>query len=182
MEPNDVVKVQEIVSHLKDTDGAVITILHEVQELCGYIPRSVQELIARELNISLSEIFGIITFYSRFTLKPKGKYNAFVCMGTACYVKGADKILQAIKEHLGILSGETTEDGLFSIEEARCVGACGLAPIILINEDVYGHVTTDEIPGIFAILGGSVIVLTVVGYNIWEERQTFGETQKQKNA
>jgi len=142
-------KLMEIVEHYRNTDGGLIPILHEVQEHYGYVPREAQEKIASELNVPLSEIFGIITFYSRFTLKPKGKYNAFVCMGTACYVKGSDKVLDAIKDHLGIGNGETTEDGLFSIEEARCVGACGLAPIIMLNEDVYAWVKPEEIPDIF---------------------------------
>ena len=142
-------KVLEIVKRFENTEGSLIPVLHEVQELYGYIPRDVQELISAKLNIPLSEIYGVITFYSRFTLTPKGKYNIFICMGTACYVKGAEAVLHAVKEHLGIDTGETTDDGLFSIEEARCIGACGLAPIMMINEDVYAKVSPDQIPGIF---------------------------------
>ena len=146
MEHNE--KVKEIVARYKDAEGPLIPILHEVQESFGYIPKSAQELIAGELNIPLSEIYGVITFYSRFTMKPKGKYNIFCCLGTACYVKGAEAVLQAVKDNLGIESGETTEDGLFSIEEARCIGACGLAPIMMINEDVYAKMTPELVDGI----------------------------------
>jgi len=147
MEQNE--KLMDIVKRHKYTEGSLIPILHEVQELYGYVPRNVQEIIARELEVPLSEIYGVITFYSRFTLKPKGKYNAFCCLGTACYVKGAEAVLTAVKEHLGIDNGETTEDGLFSIEEARCIGACGLAPIMMVNEDVYAMVKPEQIPEIF---------------------------------
>ena len=143
-------RVMEIVTRYKNMEGPLIPILHEVQESFGFIPKSAQELISSELKVPLSEIYGVITFYSRFTMKPKGKYNVFNCLGTACYVKGAEAVLQAVKDNLGIESGETTEDGLFSIEEARCIGACGLAPIMMINEDVYAKMTHEMVEGIFA--------------------------------
>ena len=105
-------------------------------------------MIAEGLGISLSEVFGVATFYSQFSLTPKGKNKISVCLGTACYVKGSDKVLEAIESRLGIKSGECTEDGLFSIDACRCVGACGLAPVMLVGEDVYGKVLPEQVPGI----------------------------------
>lgn len=141
-------KLEEIINEHKSQDGALIPILHEAQELFGYLPEEVQQKIADGLGVSLAEVYGVATFYSRFTLTPKGKYNIQLCLGTACYVKGADKILLKLEELLGIKVGETTPDGKFSIEGARCVGACGLAPVMVINEEVYGKVTPDMVKGI----------------------------------
>ena len=141
-------KLEEIINEHKTQDGALIPILHEAQELFGYLPEEVRQKIADGLGISLAEVYGVATFYSRFTLIPKGKYNIQLCLGTACYVKGADKILEKLEELLGIQVGETTPDGKFSIEGARCVGACGLAPVMVINEEVYGKVTPDMVKGI----------------------------------
>ena len=123
----------------------LIQILNEVQEHYGYIPMFAQKEISEFLKIPLAEIYGVITFYSRFTLKPKGKYNVAVCLGTACYVKGSQKIMDRLKEKLGIEPGETTKDGKFSIEETRCVGACGLAPVFTINGEVYGKATVQKL-------------------------------------
>ncbi len=123
----------------------LIQILNEVQEHYGYIPMFAQKEISEFLKIPLAEIYGVITFYSRFTLKPKGKYNIAVCLGTACYVKGSQKIMDRLKEKLGIEPGETTKDGKFSIEETRCVGACGLAPVFTINGEVYGKATVQKL-------------------------------------
>jgi NADP-reducing hydrogenase subunit HndA len=141
-------KLEEIINEHKTQDGALIPILHEAQELFGYLPEEVQQKIADGLGISLAEVYGVATFYSRFTLTPKGRYNIQLCLGTACYVKGADKILEKLEELLGIKVGETTPDGKFSIEGARCVGACGLAPVMVINEEVYGKVTPEMVKGI----------------------------------
>lgn len=141
-------KLEEIINEHKTQEGALIPVLHEAQELFGYLPEEVQQKIADGLGISLAEVYGVATFYSRFTLIPKGKYNIQLCLGTACYVKGADKILEKLEELLGIKVGETTPDGKFSIEGARCVGACGLAPVMVINEEVYGKVTPDMVKGI----------------------------------
>ena len=141
-------KIEElkgIIDKYKRLEGPLIPILQEVQDLYGYIPRDVQEFISFELRAPVSDIYGVITFYSRFTLAPKGQYRVYVCMGTACYVKGAEKVLEAVKSVLGINPGETTGDGLFSIEETRCVGACGLAPIMKINEDVYARVIPGQV-------------------------------------
>ena len=119
----------------------LIQILNEVQVQYGYIPLFVQEKLSEFLNMPMAEIYGVITFYSRFTLKPKGKYAISVCLGTACFVKGSQKIMDRLKEKLQIEEGETTADGKFSIEEQRCVGACGLAPVFTVNGEVYGKAT-----------------------------------------
>jgi len=141
-------KLQEIIEKYKNTRGALIPVLHEAQEVYGYLPLSVQKKIAEGLNVSLEEIYGIVTFYTQFSLNPKGKYQIQVCLGTACYVKGANQILEKLQEKLGIQVGECTEDGLFSLDGCRCIGACGLAPVITINEDVYGRLVPDQIEGI----------------------------------
>jgi len=141
-------KLQEIINKYKDTKGALIPVLHEAQEVYGYLPMSVQKTISEGLNIPLSEIYGVVTFYTQFSLKPKGKYKIQVCLGTACYVKGSGAILDKLKEKLGINEGECTEDGKFSLDACRCIGACGLAPVIMINDDVYGRLIPDNIEGI----------------------------------
>lgn len=133
-----------IEKHLKQP-GGLMPVLQEAQEIYGYLPIEVQTMIADGLSVSLSEVYGVATFYSQFSLTPKGENRISVCLGTACYVKGADKILEAIEKKLGIKSGECTPNGLFSLDSTRCVGACGLAPVILINDDVYGKVTPEEV-------------------------------------
>lgn len=120
-----------------ESENDLIEILHKVQDLCGYIPKSTITEIAHTLEIPVATIYGVISFYSRFSIIPKGKYSVNVCMGTACYVKGANNILEAFIESLGIGVGETTDDQMFSIVETRCVGECSLAPVVNINEDVY---------------------------------------------
>jgi NADP-reducing hydrogenase subunit HndA len=121
----------------------LIQMLNEVQEHYGYIPMNAQKTLSEFLNVPMAEIYGVITFYSRFTLKPKGKYNVAVCLGTACFVKGSEKLLDTAKETLKIKEGETTEDGKFSLEATRCIGACGLAPVFTVNDEVYGKATPD---------------------------------------
>lgn len=128
----------------KDQPGAMMPVLQEAQGIYGYLPREVQEIIAEEMKVPLSEVFGVATFYSQFTLTPKGEHSISVCLGTACYVKGADKILAAIEEHLGIKAGECTPDGFYSIESCRCLGACGLAPVMTVDGEVYGKVTPES--------------------------------------
>ena len=135
----------EVINSCEGDKSQLMKVLNAAQEIYGYIPTSVQKLISEELKIPMAEIYGVITFYSRFTLTPKGKYNIQVCLGTACYVKGADKVLEKLEQLLGIKAGETTEDGKFSIQDTRCVGACGLAPVMVINEEVYGKVTPDMV-------------------------------------
>lgn len=142
---DEVIKIAE---KYKGIDGGVMSALHEIQDKYGYISEENQKYLSKELSVPLSEIYGIITFYSRFSLLPKGKYNIQVCLGTACYVKGAEAVFNAFKENLGIDEGHMTEDGLFSLESVRCIGACGLAPALVVNGDVYGKVTPDMVPGI----------------------------------
>lgn len=137
--------VKQIFDTYKPEADNLIQILNEVQEHYGYIPENIQKEISDFLNIPMAEIYGVITFYSRFTLKPKGKYNISVCLGTACFVKGSEKLLDRIKERLKIQTGETTEDGKFSIEDTRCVGACGLAPVFTVNGEVYGKATVQKL-------------------------------------
>lgn len=146
-------KLLQIIEKNKDRKGALIPVLHEAQELYGYLPFEVQKTISEGLQIPLTEIYGVVTFYTNFSVNPKGKYRIQVCLGTACYVKGAAKILERLREKLGIEVGECTEDGKFSIEEARCIGACGLAPVIMINDDVYGRLTPDEVDRIIEKYG-----------------------------
>mgnify|MGYP000410663083 CR=1 FL=1 len=123
----------------------LIQILNEVQENYGYIPKYSQISISEYLDIPLAEIYGVITFYARFTLKPKGKYAISVCLGTACFVKGSEKLMNRLKERLGIKEGETTEDGKFSIDSTRCLGACGIAPVFTVNGEVYGRATVKKL-------------------------------------
>lgn len=123
----------------------LISILNEVQEKYGYIPKIAQLEIADYLSIPLAEVYGVITFYSRFSLEPKGKYNVSICLGTACFVKGSKEILERAKQRLGIEEGKTTEDGMFSLDTTRCVGACGLAPVFTINNEVYGKATVKKL-------------------------------------
>lgn len=127
-------------SYIQDKSN-LIQILNEVQEYYGYIPVKAQEAISKYLNIPMAEIYGVITFYSRFTLKPNGKYHIAVCLGTACFVKGSERILDRVKERLKIDVGETSKDGKYSLEATRCIGACGLAPVFTVNGEVYGKAT-----------------------------------------
>ena len=138
-------EVKELLEKYTQDKSNLIQILNEVQEKYGYIPKAAQLEIAQYLKIPLAEVYGVITFYSRFTLEPKGQYNVSVCLGTACFVKGADDILQRAKEKLGIEEGKTTEDGKFSLDTTRCVGACGLAPVFTINDEVFGKATVKKI-------------------------------------
>jgi NADP-reducing hydrogenase subunit HndA len=141
-------ELQKIIEKYKGTKGALIPVLHEAQELYGYLPIQVQKKISEGLGVSLAEIYGVVTFYTQFSLEPIGKYKIQVCLGTACYVKGAGKIYDRLKQELGLTEDGTTEDGLFSLEACRCIGACGLAPVIMINDDVYGRLVADDIPKI----------------------------------
>ncbi len=138
-------KLLEVIERLKDEKGAVMPVLQEAQEIYGYLPVEVQDTIAKGLGVSLEEVYGVSTFYSQFTLTPKGKYHISVCLGTACYVKGADKILDKLVERLGIKSEECTDDGKFSLTACRCIGACGLAPVLTVNEDVYGRLEVEDV-------------------------------------
>jgi NADH:ubiquinone oxidoreductase subunit E len=143
-------RLDQIIDEHKDKPGALIPVLHEAQMLFGYLPDDVQTHVAEGLNVPLSEVYGVITFYSLFNLKPKGKHTIGVCMGTACYVKGAPAVVKEITNELGINADDTTDDGLFTFTITRCVGACGLAPVMTIDEDVYGRLSADKVPEILA--------------------------------
>ena len=131
------IELREFIANEKDKPGALMPVLQEAQEIYGYLPIEVQTIVADMLDISLSEVYGVATFYTQFSLNPKGEHRISICLGTACYVKGADKILDALEEKLGIKVGECTEDGVFSLDSCRCVGACGLAPVMMVDDDVY---------------------------------------------
>lgn len=141
-------ELKEFIDNLETTKGALIEVLHKAQDIFGYLPRDVQLYIARKLGIPGAEVYGVVSFYSYFTTKPRGKYTISVCMGTACFVRGADKVIEKFKAELKIESNETTEDGLFTLRDVRCIGACGLAPVVLINDKVYGRVQVEQVSDI----------------------------------
>ena len=141
-------QLQESIAKHKGERGAVMPVLQEAQNLFGYVPQDVQEMIADGLGVTLSEVYGVATFYAQFSLKPKGEYVIGVCLGTACYVKGSQKVMDKLSEELKIEPGETTDDGKFTLNATRCLGACGLAPVMMINDEVYGRLTPDVVPGI----------------------------------
>lgn len=143
-------QLKKLIAELKDTEGALMPILQHAQGIYGYLPIEVQTMISDEMDIPLEKIYGVCTFYSQFSLQPKGQYRISVCLGTACYVKGAGDIFRKLEQLLGITNGECTPDGKFSLDSCRCVGACGLAPVMMVNDEVYGRLTTDEIPVILA--------------------------------
>ncbi len=143
-------KLKEVIASHKSDKGALMPILQKAQEIYGYLPIEVQKIIAHEMDIPLEKIYGVATFYSQFTLNPKGKYTISVCLGTACYVKGSGDIFDELSKKLGINGGETTSDGKFTLVDCRCIGACGLAPVLTVNDDVYGRLTVDDVDGILA--------------------------------
>ncbi|MBE7049313.1 MAG: NAD(P)H-dependent oxidoreductase subunit E [Ruminococcaceae bacterium] len=143
-------KLQEVIAKYQGTQGALIPVLHEAQSIYGYLPYEVQQKISEGLNVPMSEIYGVVTFYTQFSIYPKGEYNIAVCLGTACYVKGSGDIIEKIKERLGIDVGKCTDDGKFSLDATRCIGACGLAPVLTVNDDVYGRITVDDVDDILS--------------------------------
>ena len=143
-------RLREIIEKYKSVPGAVMPVLQQAQEVYGYLPIEVQKIIAEGLDVPLSEIYGVTTFYSQFSLNPKGKYEIRICLGTACYVKGSGNIMQKMEEELGIQDGGITADGKFSLDSVRCIGACGLAPAMVVNGEVYGRMTADKIHDIIA--------------------------------
>ena len=144
----DVTKIKEICASFNKDPQELINILHSTQEHFGYLPAEVQEVIAAETGIPVAKIYGVVTFYSFFTMTPKGKHPISICMGTACYVRGAEKVLDEFKKVLGLQVGQTTKDGKFSLSSLRCVGACGLAPVVLIGDKTYGRVAPDDVRNI----------------------------------
>ena len=143
-------KINEICESFDNDPGELINVLHETQITFGYLPAEVQEVVANRLNISVAHVYGVVTFYSFFTMVPKGEHPISICMGTACYVRGAEKILEEFKNELNIKVGETTADGKFSLNCLRCVGACGLAPVAMIGDKVYGRIAPDGVKAILS--------------------------------
>jgi len=141
-------KIVEICNRFHNNPGELINVLHQTQDFLGYLPAEAQEVIAEQLNIPTAKVYGVVSFYSFFSMIPKGKYPISVCMGTACYVRGAKKVLDEFKRILNIPVGQTTPDGKFSLSSLRCVGACGLAPVVLVGEKVYGRVSPDGVKDI----------------------------------
>ncbi len=143
-------KLNAVIAACKDDKSLLMHVMQEAQEIYGYLPYEVQVKIAEGMDVPLEKVYGVSTFYAQFSLSPKGENNISVCLGTACYVKGSQKILDKITELLGITPGECTADGRFSLEACRCVGACGLAPVMTVNDEVYGKITEDDVAGILA--------------------------------
>lgn len=138
-------ELEEFIIFLNNNPSELIAILHRAQAIFGYLPMNVQSFIASKLKINVSKVYGVVTFYSFFTMVPKGEYVINICLGTACFVRGADKILERVEEILKIKNGETTEDGKFTLTTLRCVGACGLAPVMQINDKTYGNISVDDV-------------------------------------
>ena len=143
-------KLQALIEEYRNVPGALMPVLQGAQEIYGCVPIDVQKYVADALHTTLSDVYGVATFYSQFSLQPKGEYLISVCLGTACYVKGSQKVLDKLSEELGIPVGSTTQDGKFTLQATRCLGACGLAPVMMINDEVYGRLTPDQIPAILA--------------------------------
>lgn len=143
-------ELQAIIAKYKDDKSNLMAVMQEAQGIYGYLPMEVQQMIAEGMDVPLEKVYGVATFYAQFSLSPKGKYNISVCLGTACYVKGAGELMDKLSEILGIGADECTEDGKFSLTACRCIGACGLAPVLTVNDDVYGRLVADDIPGIIA--------------------------------
>ena len=143
-------QLEQVIAEYQDVPGALVQVLKKAQEIYGYLPLEVQIAVAEGLDVSLEEVYGVVTFYSFFSTQPKGTYKISVCLGTACYVKGSGDIFNRLSEKLGIGADECTEDGRFSLTACRCIGACGLAPVLTVNEDVYGRLTVDDVDGILA--------------------------------
>ena len=143
-------KLLETIEQHRQEKGALMPVMQAAQEIYGYLPLEVQEIIADELHVPVEEVYGVATFYAQISLNAKGKYKVSVCLGTACYVKGSGDLFNALTEKLGIQSGECTSDGKYSLEACRCVGACGLAPVMIVNDDVYGRLVVDDLDNILA--------------------------------
>jgi len=142
--------LEQYIDSMPSTKGELIRVLHKAQGIFGFLPEEVQKFIAKKLDLSTAKVFGVVSFYSYFTMEPKGEYPIAICMGTACYVRGAEKVQNAFIKELGIKVGETTADGKFSLDALRCVGACGLAPVVLVGEKVYGRVTVEDVKKIIS--------------------------------
>ena len=148
--PEQEAELKAVIAANKDDKSMLMHVMQQAQGIYGYLPFEVQVMIAEGMDIPLEKVYGVSTFYAQFALSPKGKYNISVCLGTACYVKGSQGIIDELVKELGIEPGECTEDAKFSLEACRCIGACGLAPVFTVNDDVYGKATPDQIKGILA--------------------------------
>lgn len=146
-------KLDAVIAECKDDKSLLMHVMQEAQDIYGYLPYEVQVMIAEGMDVPLEKVYGVSTFYAQFALSPKGEYNISVCLGTACYVKGSQEVLDKITEIIGIGEGECTADGKFSLEACRCIGACGLAPVMTVNDEVYGKLTAKEIPDILKKYG-----------------------------
>jgi len=148
--PEQAEKLQAVIDESKSDKSLLMHVMQEAQEIYGYLPYEVQVMIAEGMDVPLEKVYGVSTFYAQFSLSPKGENNISVCLGTACYVKGSQQILDRLTKELGIGAGECTADGRFSLEACRCIGACGLAPVLTVNDEVYGKITEDDVPDILA--------------------------------
>ena len=146
-------KLREVIGASKHDKSLLMAVMQQAQDIYGYLPMEVQTMIAEGMDVPLEKVYGVATFYAQFSLSPKGEYNISVCLGTACYVKGAGDIFDRLSERLGIGADECTEDGRFSLTACRCIGACGLAPVLTVNEEVYGRLTADDVDGILEKYG-----------------------------
>lgn len=146
-------KLREVIGASKHDKSLLMAVMQQAQDIYGYLPMEVQTMIAEGMDVPLEKVYGVATFYAQFSLSPKGEYNISVCLGTACYVKGSGDILDRLSERLGIGADECTEDGRFSLTACRCIGACGLAPVLTVNEEVYGRLTADDVDGILEKYG-----------------------------
>ena len=143
-------QLMEIIENSRHDKSLLMAVMQQAQDIYGYLPIEVQTMIAEGMNVPLEKVYGVATFYAQFSLSPKGEYNISVCLGTACYVKGSGDIFDKFSEKLGIEADECTEDGKFSLTACRCIGACGLAPVLTVNEEVYGRLTVDDVDDILA--------------------------------
>ncbi len=148
--PEQEAQLQAVIAECKGDNSLLMHVMQQAQAIYGYLPYEVQKMIADGMDVPVEKVYGVSTFYAQFALSPKGEYNISVCLGTACYVKGAQDLVDKISEQLGIDAGECTEDGKFSLEACRCIGACGLAPVLTVNDEVYGKLVADDIPGVLA--------------------------------
>ena len=148
--PEQEAQLRAVIDESKHDKSLLMHVMQQAQAIYGYLPIEVQKIIADGMDVPIEKVYGVSTFYAQFALSPKGEYNISVCLGTACYVKGAQSLLDKITEILGVGAGECSDDGRFSIEACRCIGACGLAPVLTVNDEVYGKLTADDVPGILA--------------------------------
>lgn len=144
LDDEKLIQLEKFIDNLGEQENVLIEVLHHAQSLFGYLSRDLQLFIARRLGISGAEVYGVVSFYSFFTMKPPGKHTINICTGTACHVRGSDKLLKVVQDELNINTGETTDDGWFTFKDVRCVGACGLAPVVMVDDSVYGHVQPDD--------------------------------------